>query len=545
MVSSTLKLFVCVFVACLSVYAQNPAKKIQPGSISGKITMKGNGVAGIMVGARLLQSGRQSPPIIVTTDQQGNYRMSNVPPGEYEVMPAAQQYVLAAHNAIKRLIVVEGDNFEGVDFTLIRGGVITGKVTDEEGRPMIDEYIDVMGPDGSNAEVTTSVTLMNQPTDDRGVYRIFGLRPGKYRVSAGVSAERMRFLGRRRTVYVQTFHPSTTESAKATLIEVTEGSEAMNVDIVLRRTLPVYTVTARVVDGGTGQPIPDARYGFAKYSENGGSTSTSGFATNKLGEIKIENLTPGKYSIYLEPSRSGGGYAEPLQFEVVDHDVKDLLLKTLSGSRVSGLVVFEGADEKVRPKFNELILFVFVQNPEFRGGSGGGHAPNTAVNADGSFNLNGMQPGLVFQFGIWPQTGSRKSQVEIVRVERDGVVQSNLEIKPGEDIRGLRLIVRLSSGSIRGLVKFENGIQASARAQIYLKRVGDEKFGSSAELDDRGRFVLQGLSAGVYEVTVVAYPPRFRGTPPSTKQQVVVNDNQVTDVTLTLDLKTDTGQSGP
>ena len=541
--SSALKLLIWVVVACLSVYAQNPAKKIQPGSISGKVTMKGNAVPGIMVGARLLQSGRPTAPIVVTTDQQGNYRMSNVPPGEYEVVPAAQQYVLATHNAIRRFFVVEGDNFEGVDFTLIRGGVITGKVTDEEGHPLIDEYVDVTGPEGSNAELMTSLTLMNQPTDDRGVYRVFGLRPGKYRVSAGVSSERMRFLGTRRTVYIQTFHPSTTESAKATLIEVTEGSEATNVDIVLRRTQPVYTVTARVVDGETGKPIPDARYGLAKYTENG-STSTSGFATNKLGELRIENVMPGKYAIYLESARSGGGYAEPLHFEVVDQDVKDLLLKTSSGISVSGVVVFEGLEEKVRPKFNDLMLFVFVQNPEFRGVAGGGHAPSTVVNADGSFTLSGMQPGLVFQFGIWPQTGSPRSQLEIVRVERDGVVQSNIELKPGEDVRGLRLIVRLSSGSIRGLVKFENGTLASARVQIYIKRVGDEKFGRPAELDDRGRFMLQGLSAGVYEVTVVAYPSRYRGTPLSTKQQVVVNDNQVSEVTLTLDLKADTGQGG-
>jgi hypothetical protein len=503
--------------------------------------MKGNGVAGILVGARPLQSGRAVPGIVVTTDQQGNYRMSNVPPGEYEVVPAAPQFVLPTRQSIKRLIVVEGESFEGVDFTLIRGGVITGKVTDEEGRPIIEEYVDVIGPEGPNAEPMTRLTFMHEPTDDRGVYRIYGLPPGKYRIAAGIAEDQLNFRTGRRGVYTQTFHPSTTESAKATPIEVSEGSEAINVDIVLRRTLPVYTVTAKVVDGDTGKPVPDARYGLEKYRENGGA-STSGFATNKLGEIKIEGVTPGKYALYLEPSNLTGAYAEPLPFEVVDQDVKDLVLRTSSGSTISGVVVFEGTEDRSRIKLNELLVYAVTQNPEIREAAGGGHASNSMVNVDGTFTLTGVRPGVILRFGVWAR-GKTTPQCEVTRVERDGVVQSNLEIKRREDIKGLRLIVRLTTATIQGVVKFENGTQASARVQVYIKKVGDDSFGKSAELDDRGRFITRGLTAGVYEVTVVAYPAQ--GRPISTKQQVVVNDGQVSEVTMTLDLKTVTGQDGP
>jgi len=123
------------------------------------------------------------------------------------------------------------------------------------------------------------------------------------------------------------------------------------------------------------------------------------------------------------------------------------------------------------------------------------------------------------------------------------VVQSNIEIKTNEHINGLRLIVKLSTGSIRGAVRFENGTLSSARVQIYIKKVGEDS-GKAAELDDRGRFITEGLMAGVYEVVVVAYPEKYRGTPLSTKQQVVVKDNQASDVMLTLDLKTP-GPGGP
>jgi protocatechuate 3,4-dioxygenase beta subunit len=544
MTPSTLRSIACVFVVCLSVYAQNPPKKILPGSISGKVTLKGNGAPGILVGARPMQSGRQVPLVVVTTDQQGNYRMSNVPPGEYEVVPAAPQYVLPTHRSIQRLIVSEGGNLEGVDFVLIRGGVITGKVTDEDGRPIVNEYIEVRGPEGQNSELMTHLAVIHPPTDDRGVYRIYGLAPGKYRVAAGTSEERMYFAGRSPNVYLQTFHPSTTEVANATVIEVTEGGEATNVDIVLRRTQSVYTATGRVVDGDTGQPIADVIYGLEKYRENG-SSGSSGFATNKLGEFRIENLTPGKYALYLEQSGSRPIYAEPLKFEVVDHHVKDLVLKTSSGSSLSGVVVFEGMEEKARLKLKELMIFAFVQNAD-SASVGGGNAPSAMVKADNSFTLSGLRPGVVSRFGIWPRDGSPLSQLEVVRMERDGVVQSKIEIKPREQIKGLRLIVKSSSGSIRGVVKFEHGTQTSATVQVFIKSVGDDNNSRrSAELDDRGRFIVRGLTAGVYEVTVVGYPARFSGRPPSTKQQVVVNEDQVSDVTLTLDLKTDTGEGRP
>ncbi len=52
MISSTLKVVGCLFVVCLVVNAQNPAQKTRTGSISGKVTVKGNGVAGILVGER-------------------------------------------------------------------------------------------------------------------------------------------------------------------------------------------------------------------------------------------------------------------------------------------------------------------------------------------------------------------------------------------------------------------------------------------------------------------------------------------------------------
>ncbi|HET8783399.1 MAG TPA: hypothetical protein VFM63_13325 [Pyrinomonadaceae bacterium] len=530
MISSTLRVAGCLLVVCLIANAQNPAQKTRTSTISGKVTMKGNGVAGILVGVRLPQSGRREAAVVTETDDQGKYRLSNVAPGQYEVLLGAPQYVLSGVDRTKKLIVGEAENIENVDFSIVRGGAITGKVTDADGRPVIEEPVEVFGPEGPTAGPMSRMSGMSHTTDDRGVYRIFGLAPGKYRVAAGTPEDRMYYGRAPNAVYKQTFHPSTTDTAQATLIEVTEGSEATNVDITLGRTMGVFTVIARVVDAETGQPISGVNYGLEKMRENG-SSSTSGFASDIRGEIKLESMTPGKYALFLLPTPARDVSSEAVPFEVVDRDIKDLVIKASSGGSIAGMIVFEGADEKTaRTNLNGLMIYAHVMSAENK--HRGGSSPQGTIGPDGSFKVGSLRAGTVFFSLFRHPTG----QFEVSRVERDGVViQPNLEIKAREQIKGLRLIVKLRSGKIRGVVKMENGQIPTSRIQVTAKRVGEENYETPMQVDDRGRFQSEALAAGVYEVRLLAYVGRVR--PVQMTQQVVVSDNQVSEVTLTLDLK--------
>lgn len=544
MISSTLKVIGCLFAVCLIVNGQNPVKKIQTGSISGRVTLKGNGLAGILVGARPEhQNGWRNSGATVTTDQQGNYRVSNLMPGEYQVGPAAPQYVVAGTQPNKRFILAEGENLEGIDFTLIRGGAITGKVTDAEGRPIIEERIEVIGPEGPNRQRIVRLSHAFNVTDDRGIYRVYGLEPGKYKIAAGVAEDQLQFGGLRRFYYTQTFYPSTNDQSKATVIEVTEGGEATNIDIILRKSQPTFTVTGRIINTDTGKPAPNVRIGLQKFRENG-SSGTSGPTSNALGEIKLENLTPGKYGVYLDSSVPPNTelHAEPVSFEIVDQDITNLVLNAYTTGSVSGVVVMEGIDDKTRRNTPLMIMAqVAVENNEI----GFGNASHSHVNADGSFTVRGMRAGQVM-FSVFPSSGAPANAFEIARIERNGVVQSRLDIKDRERITGVRLVVKSRSGSIQGIVKYENGQLPSASfVQAQVSKVGEENFGMSLQLDDRGRFKSSALAAGVYEVTVVVYTARRNQPPPTAKQQVVVADNQVSEVTLTVDLKQESSPSRP
>src|SRR5438876_8684109 len=127
-------------------------KKPSTNSVSGRITIRGKGAPGIVVGIRDLDfSPQPSPAIRATTDQDGNYRISNIPAGNYQISPMAPAYVVSdpvwPNARAKTLLLAEGEDVQGIDFSLARGGVITGKVTDADGRPVIEERLTIVPED--------------------------------------------------------------------------------------------------------------------------------------------------------------------------------------------------------------------------------------------------------------------------------------------------------------------------------------------------------------------------------------------------------------
>jgi protocatechuate 3,4-dioxygenase beta subunit len=233
-------------------------------------------------------------------------------------------------------VVAAGETLRDVDFALVRGGVITGKITDAEGQPLIDEYVTVAPVDPSHSE-NQVFPFNNNQTDDRGVYRAFGLRPGKYKVSVGRSGSGLPDGGAQ--TYRQTFYPSVTEVEKATVIEVSEGSETDDVDIVLSRPIATFTVSGRVIDAETGAPVTTFGLGIQQSDANGSTSTSSGERFNKDGKFKLDGVRPGKYTVFIVPPAGSEWRSDALTFEVVDKDLSGLEVKMNKGAAISGVVV--------------------------------------------------------------------------------------------------------------------------------------------------------------------------------------------------------------
>src|SRR5262245_48914838 len=156
-----------------SVYgqAQRQAQENTPrtASISGRITIEGNPAANARVvateskdpaGNRPLQllGGEKAESYSGWTDGEGRYRIANLPKGNFQVEVMLKHCVKEKKSSDPSLnesvSLDEGEAAENVDFTLIRGGVITGRVTDPQGRPLISRSIrlQVFNEQGKNDE---------------------------------------------------------------------------------------------------------------------------------------------------------------------------------------------------------------------------------------------------------------------------------------------------------------------------------------------------------------------------------------------------------
>jgi hypothetical protein len=531
-----------------------PIKKTLTGTVSGRVTIKGKGAPGVVVGLRTGESTSQPGPLFkATTDQDGKYRIIDVPAGNYQVGPIAPAFVISDAPTYgsrgRGLVITEGEAIDGLDFALLRGGVITGKVTDAEGRALIDEPINLFRVDPINQRGSAfsfaPTGFQGFQTDDRGIYRIFGVPAGRYKVGQSEDSF-FRSIEEGLPSYKQTFHPDVTDLAKATVIELAEGAEATNIDITVGRPMQSFAARGKVVDGDTGQPVTSVRLGLEMMIDEQNSFIPATVASNSLGEFRIGNLTPGKYSVVILPQQESALRADAVAFEVTDQDVTGLLVKTSKGASLAGTVVLEGADDKTAlTKLGQLRVQAYVQ----REGLNSGFVQSAPINADGSFRVGGLGSGIA-NLSLGAQDRSLLKGFGISRIERDGIVQARtLEIRSGEQITGVRVVVSYGTAIIRGVVKFENGsLPSGAQVVVRLMKPGEtssEMNMRPSQVDSRGHFVIEGVAAGSYELNVSAYIPGLRNREPSARQQINVTDGVVTEVTVTLDLNQNPGPPNP
>lgn len=550
----TLSLFFC---ASLCALGQSSQANTGTGTIAGRVTIGDKPAHGVAV--LLMPSNSYYPERRATaqtkTDADGQFRLANIPAGRYEVMTAAPGFIMPAgargfRGQGKTVNIAEGETIEKIDFTLVRGGVITGRVTDAEGRPVIAESVRLTLAPQAN-EMRSGPFFFNSflyQTDDRGIYRIYGIAPGRYVVSVGEDRKsgmvRMGF--GRSPFYTRTFHPNVMDEAKATVIEVAEGSETTNVDITLGRSSQTFVAAGRVVDAESGKPLTNIGVGYGSLLEGQNRMGAFGIGarTDADGRFRFEGLLPGDYAAFAAGSdESSETYSEPVKFEINEGDVSGLVIKVRRGASISGVAVVEGtSDRSVLAKLSQLRLAAY---PETETLSMPVFGQGNRINADGSFRISGLSPGKFRIFlGGWPPLKG----FTLVRVEREGVEQraGMIEIPAGGEVAGVRLVLEYGSGVLRGRVKIENGtLPDGAHMYVTARRTGQSETSlPGVEVDERGSFVLEGLPTGQYQLRLTAQLGQSGPPIAPVTQNVNVVSGTETEVTLVLDLsaKVETGK---
>ena len=552
MLSLTRQLFVAAIllgIVSISLTARSQTqadKKDRTGSVSGRVTINGKGAPGIVVSLASSEFRSQlSPSLRDVTDPDGKYQITGVPAGKYQVIHLAPALIPKTDDSSfnlwgKLLLIAEGETVEGFDLALMRGAVITGRVTDASGQPLIEEPVIIEPADSTNRPSSGRFSGIDQHTDDRGIFRIFGLPPGRYRVAAGLSEDRSHRIATGQTLYKKTFHPNVIDPAKATIIELSEGAEVTAVDITVGQAIQSFSASGRIVHSETGRPIPNAGLYLVQMvviSEGHTGRNVSSIPrSNSQGEFRVENLIPGMYAV--SPARDSDLRSSSIKFEVVDQDISGLIIKTSPGASVAGAVIIENPEKGTdKSKFPQLYISIQISGEDNEYGLG----RLWSIKPDGGFRFGGLPAGGV-QFSIG-SFSREDSGYRIVRIERDGIVQPNeIQIQDGEQITGLRVVIVAGTATIRGTVKVENGpLPAGVGLHVQITKAGEQSpHMRSPDLDSRGTFMVDKLAPGSYELVGTAFAPSSRSVLGTTKQVVNVAEGGVTEVTLNIELKPNT-----
>jgi protocatechuate 3,4-dioxygenase beta subunit len=509
------RLLSLIFI-CSTCIAQNPAAD-STASVSGRVTLGGKGAAGITVVARVTDSPFENRTVAkVVTDDEGKYRLTGLAAGRFTITPIARAFVVAVSDSYKQpgqsVNVAEKEEIAKIDFALVRGGVITGRITDLEGRPIIGERVNTVAKgDSGDSRPISILPGRRSLTDDRGVYRIYGLGPGSYRVSVGQAASGgggVAVFEMGGSQYAKTFYPGVADESKAAVIELNEGTEVTNIDITLGKLDRGFSASGRLVDGESGQPVASAFVGYSSVNaanQQLGPMNFTGQRTDASGKFRLEGIQPGHYAAFMMAiGQDNASYSDPVPFDVSDGDVTGIEIKVRRGATIEGVAVIENnidpAAAALLPSVS-LIAFGAVEKsttaPSYSRGS---------INPDGSFRFAGLAPGKVqirtMSFGPGPKG------LQLVRTELEGLSQpEGIEVTAGAHITGVRLVFAYGTGKIRGEVRIEGGVLPEGTTFTLSLRAaaGDPRQSSRfIEVDARGHFVASDIPPGTYELTVSA-----------------------------------------
>jgi hypothetical protein len=378
------------------------------------------------------------------TDDDGLFVVERVPAGQYMVSAAKEGYLTMAHGAVRpgrpgrHLAVADGERRE-VQFALQRGGVLAGTIVDNQGQPVSGAQVTALrfGFHGFTGDRVLAPSG-SAPTDDFGEYRLFGLAPGEYVVSAGVPSAQTGMLQMispaeirqalseittppasfvrapgmpkpapplpratlpppRGAIYAPVFYPGTRSSVEAWRVSLAPGEERGGLDIQLQ-----VAATASVSGAVFGQSPGGTQAMMTTANVRGdamtGDRFTRSLPVGNTGEFTFTAVPPGTYEVSArslvidlrDKGYTGGAAAFAATTVSVDgEDVTGVSLTLQPGFRIEGRLVFDGA----HPPEPALLPALRGSVPLQAAGGGRGHMSPLQFLDDGRFIAHAIVPG--------------------------------------------------------------------------------------------------------------------------------------------------------
>ncbi len=427
---------------------------LTPGAaVEGKVADLATGKP--VVGARVVV--QKMLGLEAATDDEGRYRLPMVPPSSgwwgTAIMVLSDKYERQQRT---NLVLRSGDSIK-IDFALVAGGTLKGRVVDAQ-------------------------TL--QPITDASVAE--GWEPYHKTTRTGADGT---FVLKHVDVSPNRSFGAQTEGYGAQLLQ-SDGTGRMEFSLV------GGLVLSGQVKDPSAKPLAGARVRLMRIKFDDGLVGAQSrgrgnvIETGADGRFVIHGVLPGKVAVAAFHPDYAPGESEPLEIGADSAEIPPIEIMVKHGATLAGTVRGPGGDPiadlpvALTPNWKDLRKALPNSNRV-----AWSERPQTHTDAQGNFRLSGIIAGkAILQVGRWGV----------------GMVSQQVPLAEGEEKVGL--VIEFGGGKISGSVTTADGI-AVPSVQVWASVMDSKAFRargrpssqrrSSAQTDTLGRFTLIGLADGV------------------------------------------------
>lgn len=466
------KVPVVFLLISLSVIGQTEASKT--GSITGRVVNEsGQPLPNARVSVSPVEGGRSSG--WTATNREGTFTVTGLDPVSYRINVDTPGYITPSDESESGPSTRQYKVGDTVRFVLIKGGVVTGTVTAANGEPVIGIGVRAwMIRNHKDQRIPSPMPWRGSGiTDDRGVYRLYGLPSGTYKVLADTSADTFYTPFNAFDTFLPTYAPSSSTRDGAAEISVRAGEETSNIDISFRaemgRTIS-GTVSGPGIEGGItvnlNSVVPaNSHLNVSQFNQPGTSQFT------------FQGIADGDYYLTAETHSQSGEVtlSDPKLIRVKGADIEDLDLTVKTQGSISGRVLFEESkinecQGKKPPAFKEVSVSAWRKDREVMG------SMSRPANPDlqGNFKIRNLASSQYYFFAwasapswylksiaIAPSTSARGGKpTDVTRVLTT--------VKAGDRLSGLIVTFAQGGASFEGQVVLGEGETVPERLLVYL-----------------------------------------------------------------------------
>jgi len=487
---------------------------------------------GDMTGIANGSSQKESPHNLIT-DASGAFAFNDLSLGHYQLIVTHQNYPQARMGGVHKIVQLTAvDSAATVTMELIPGAAVTGHVVDEDGDPLTGCNIQPHSAKDFNQGIAM---MHNSVARDDGSYRIYGIPPGKYTITAQCTATvfQPRPLSEGpdpppSAAYPMQFYPAASDIKSAQTVELLPGTEKSGIDFQIRPASVTHIHGTLVAGSADWRGRDDLQVQLAPFDPRGPRSFvfTGGARIDpKDGTFEFRQVFPGSYRVVVfsqdfsarpGPPDASNRVGAIARVDVADKPI-ELSLQLHRAVDISGTVEIERSSNAAEPLTPGQIDIQLTSENQF----GPGPTP-TQVNDDGTFSIKSVLPGE-WRIRLNGPAAFAKS----VRLGADDVTNQPLDLTSGS-AAPLHIVVSDNTASIRGT--------AAAGQMIFAARIVDEEdalgWQQGTQVDSNGQFVLPGLAPGKYRIVAGEL-----GSPMPEKggQEVTVAEGE----TATVDIKSD------